>query len=152
MNKIIAFNGRKAEKYLSVYWFAILFIVAVGIAMTVSAFYGKPIDVRQIEAGILINNIVNCISNNGSLVKEINNENFLEKCHLIFDSKQVKEYYIEINDLKISQGNINLRDFCSLNEESVVCLSKNLYVNLNDGETGKFISILVAVRNTEKNK
>ena len=41
--------NRRGEKYLSVYWFVILAIVAGGIIAMVFVFYGKPYDIREIE-------------------------------------------------------------------------------------------------------
>lgn len=152
MNKL-NFKNKKAEKYLSVYWFAVLCIVAVGIAMIVAIFYGKPLDVRQIESQIIVNKIADCISFSDTEVlrEDINNENFFEKCNFAFNENEKEEYYLEVLDLEISKGNNNLKTFCSIKEKSVVCLEKNLYVKSNvDGEN-KFVKILAVVRKTEKN-
>ncbi len=132
--------NKRGEKYLSVYWFAILVIVAVGISAMVIIFYGKPYDVREIEAGILINKIVDCLSNaDGTLNAEINNENFLNKCHLVLGD----EYYLEIDPFGIKQGNFNLKDYCGKGE-SVVCVKRNVYL-LDEENREVIIKILSVV-------
>lgn len=137
--------NNKGEKYLSVYWFAILVIVAGGIALIVITFYGKPIDIREIEAGVLINKIVDCISEGNGLKQGITNENFLTECHFIIND----EYYLDIDELGIIQGNSNLKDYCNLNQQGVVCVNRNFYV-VENGE-GKWINLFVALNKEDKN-
>ena len=60
-------NKIGADKILSVYWFAILFIIAAGILAMVYVFYNSPFDVRQIEAEILSSRVAECISHQGIL-------------------------------------------------------------------------------------
>ena len=73
--KIKMLNNKRGGKILSVYWFAILAIVAVGIVAMVVVFYGKPYDVRKSEAEIMINNVADCLSDGKNLRKDINNTN-----------------------------------------------------------------------------
>ena len=131
-------RNKKGEKYLSVYWFAILAIVAVGIVAMVLVFYGKPYDVREIEANVMINKIADCLSDSeGNLRVEINNENVLQECGFVLSD----DFYFEVGEIK--QGNSNLKDSCGKGE-SVVCVDKNLYL-LDVGE----IIILSVVREHE---
>ena len=106
--KIFYLNKTGAEKIFSVYWFAILILVAGGIFGMVYTFYNHPYDVRQVEANILINNIADCLSGGGYLREEIfndgnfslNQNNFLETCNLNFESGDLwgeEQYYVEIN-------------------------------------------------------
>jgi hypothetical protein len=135
----------KGEKYLSVYWFAVLVIVAGGIVLIVMAFYGKPLDVREVEANILINKVVDCISEGSGMRDDLSSENFLQECHLNFD----KDYYLEIFEMGIIQGNSNLKDYCSLNQDGVICVEKNFYY-LENSE-GKWVNILSVVNKGEEN-
>lgn len=137
--------NKKAEKYLSMYWFAILIIVAVGISLIVLIFYGKPFDVRNAESEILINKIADCISVDNELNLEITNENFLGKCNLVID----ENYYIEIENLGIKKGNFNLKDYCSLPKPSVSCVKRGIYLSKQE-QTG-WVDIFVIIDKTDKN-
>ena len=138
-----------AEKIISVYWFLILILVAGSIAYMVSAFYGQPYDVREIEANILINNVAECLSDKGNLIELNENlkDDFLNVCYLNFgaDSKN-GDYYLEVDfldfktdkvrDFKISEGNINLKNIAeaSPGTNSIFVSSKSFYVLNNDQE------------------
>ena len=50
-------NKKGGDKIISVYWFAIIFIVATGIVYMVLSFYGKPYDIREIEVDLLTDKI-----------------------------------------------------------------------------------------------
>jgi len=151
-------NKKGTEKILSVYWFIILFITAAAIVYMVAIFYGEPYDVRQIEANILINRIVDCLSDGENLREDALNQsfrdNFLENCNLNFNSEEMweqEQYYIEIKDLNITGGNVNLKDYCGLHKQtSIVCVERNFYV-LDENNKGSMIEILSIVRKTEKN-
>lgn len=144
-------NKHGAEKILSIYWFAILIIVAGAVVAMVSLFYGSPYDVREIEANILVNKAVNCLSENGKLnselfkektgdffinspesqIKEAKNfnENFnlKEKCNFIFETEfkdERGEYFLQT-------------EFYNLNNEKVFSISEensNLYADCKIGE------------------
>ena len=64
-NKFFSKNKKGTDKILSVYWFAILFIVASGIFGMVYVFYNSPFDVREIEGRLMINRVSECISKQG---------------------------------------------------------------------------------------
>jgi hypothetical protein len=167
-------NKKAIDKILSVYWFAILFIVAAAIVYMAVLFYGEPYEIRNIEANIMVNQIADCLSSGGYLNKKIiddegkfllNNSNFLNICHLDFNVEDFKgwkndQYYVEIdisevgkldNSFKITNGNINLRENC--NEEGKffpVCVERNFYTS-NKNKNQYMIKILSIVRKTEKN-
>ena len=135
-----------AEKIISVYWFVILIIIAGAVVAMVSLFYGSPYDVREQEANIMINQVSNCLSENGELNKNLFigensekkfNENFnlKEECNLIFEAKfknqpgpssERDEYFLEAEfyDLNNSsgkvfelfEGNSNLKTDCKIAE------------------------------------
>ncbi len=129
-------DKKGTEKIISVYWFAILFIVAAAVVYMVITFYGKPYDIRSEEADIMVNQIADCLAEGGRLKEEIlDNENFTknfsEECSLNFNVEDVygwreqDQYYIEINfyefdqnapngfgskiDFDIIKGNTNLK-------------------------------------------
>jgi hypothetical protein len=112
--------NNRGSKILSVYWFAILVIVAVGIVAMVITFYGKPYDVREAEAGIMINKIADCLSDSEGKLKPVSD---LEECHLDFGEK--KEFYVEIEELEIKKGYFNLKENCDA--VNVVCVEKKVY-------------------------
>jgi len=134
MNKI-------GDKIISVYWFAILAIVAVGIVMMVAVFYGKPYDVREAEAGVMINQVVDCLSGTDGKLKQISS---LEECHFNFGD----EFFLEVESLNLAEGNFNLEDSCDLRTESVICVRRNAYFLGEDGSE-KIIKILGAVGKNE---
>ena len=131
-------NKKGAEKIISVYWFAILIIVAGGIAYMVYSFYGSPYDVRQIESDILANKVAECISEEGQLknIDENYRNDFLKICSLNFETRDDEiQFYLEVIFLDfnsgqeieppIIQGNINLKNNLGA---SLYHSSKSLYV------------------------
>ncbi|MBU1129194.1 MAG: hypothetical protein KJ949_01020, partial [Nanoarchaeota archaeon] len=137
------------DKIISVYWFAILVLVAGGIIAMVSVFYNSSYDVREIEANILINKIGNCFSNVGYLKQEvfsngnflITQNNFLEKCNLNFNStEEGLQYFSQVNVFKgndlensffeVAQGNKNLKADRSISkdyEKISKCVEKSFF-------------------------
>jgi hypothetical protein len=162
-------SKKGSDKIISVYWFAILFIVAGAIVYVVSIFYGQPYDVRSTEAEILIDKVADRLSSEGYLIddwKTLNDDNFLERSRLTFSTEDdfgwnADQHYLEIeisefgntaNALKeISVGNENLKTFCTSSGESLPhCLQRSFYVL--DREYNSYeVNILSIVRKTEKN-
>ena len=170
-------ENKKGDKLLSVYWFAILVIVAVGIVLMVNAFYGKNYDIRKEEATILAQKAADCIYFAGKLspeafssqsgFREDFRDNFLDKCSMNFslkDTLQRPPYYLEIGffiggDLDkqrflISHGNKNWKADC---ENSVrdrtklaTCVSKEFYAKGNS-DTYYLVKILSVVGKVEGN-
>mgnify|MGYP001575281620 CR=1 FL=1 len=130
--------NKKGGKILSIYWFAILAIVAVGIIAMVVVFYGKPYDIRKFEAEIMINNAADCFYDGKTIRKDIDNTNFLKGCN--FNLGEKNEFYLEIDSLGIKQGNSELKDYCGKGE-NIVCVEKNIYY-LDENNQGKTIKIL----------
>ena len=170
-------QNKRADKVISVFWFAILAIVAAGIFAMVYIYYGAPYDVRDIESNLLINKLADCVSYAGMIKTDIlsegrfnedaNTENFLDGCHLLFSSSEWEDvqYYAEINfyrieDLanpafSIKQGNNKWLANCNIQETD----EKERLANCNEGKfysldkDGKqyIIKILAAIRKAEKN-
>ena len=167
-------NNKRGDKILSVYWFAILLIVAGGIFAMVYVFYGAPYDVREIENHLLINAVADCISyggrinyalaSNGNIIQ---NTDFLNQCHLIFSSNEWDEeqHYTEVNfyrlgDLEnslliLKKGNNNWISQCEIQKkekkESLVQCSTQVFYSLDDKDNQYIIKILGVVRKSEKN-
>lgn len=160
-------KNKKGDKLISVYWFAILFIVAGAIVYMVISFYGEPYDIREAEAYALTNKVAGCLSEAGYLKEDaLSTENFMERCNLNFETEDIYgwggqgQYYVEINFSNfltnkniniIKQGNEALKIDCKLKGKSFpVCLNRSFYVL--DKEKNQYqIDILSIVRKTEKN-
>jgi len=164
-------NKKGTDKILSIYWFAILFIVAGGIFAMVYSFYHHPYDVREIEANLMVNHVADCLSSGGMLKSDIIldsvfEDNFMEICALNFEVEEGElqdeiQYYLEVNFYEsennffsLSKGNLNLVSSCGLQEDNgeerlAKCVERDFYSL--DGEKLYLIKILSIVRKTEKN-
>lgn len=161
--------NNKGEKLISIYWFAILILVAGGITAMVYIFYSSPYDVREIEGNLMANKLADCIYYSGYLNDEIFSENFsdsfLEKCHIDFnveDDWEEEQYYLgaEIFDidktlvLEFSAGNKNLLSSCEIENDDYNTLAKCVESKFYAAEKGGvqyLIKILSVVRKSEKN-
>lgn len=164
-------NKIGGDKIISVYWFAILFIVAAAVVYMVISFYGEPYDVRELEANILTNQIAGCLSEAGYLIVDLDQnfqDNFLGICDINFEVEDVyrwkeqQQYYVEVNILDflskesnfmIKAGNEDLKDFCESEGKSLpFCLDRSFYVlDRNNGNSQYQVNILSIIRKTEKN-
>ena len=168
-------NKNGGEKIISVYWFAILFIVAGAVVYMAAAFYGKPYDIREMEAQILGNHVANCLSDTGHLKENIigNEEfqnNFLKECSINFNVEKFyagkeqsdPQYFLKVqifqesnNVFEVSEGNLNLVASCGVesgieHEKLAKCAEKEFY-SLDSGNNLYLIKVLSIVRKTEKN-
>jgi hypothetical protein len=166
--------NKRGDKILSVYWFAILLIVAAGVFGMVYVFYGVPYDVRDIEGHLLINAVADCISYGGRInVAVISggnvlaNSSFFDNCHLNFKSSEWadEQYYTEVNVyslnnlntpiLNIQKGNTNWVPQCEIQKEKesekLVQCSTKMFYSLDDSNNQYLIKILSAVGKSEKN-
>ena len=111
-------KNKRGDKIISVYWFAILFIVASAVVYMAALFYGAPYDVRGIEAEILTDKVADCLSQGGYLKEGVlGNEafenNFLDECNLNFEVEEAygweeqEQYYLEINFYEFDQSNLD---------------------------------------------
>jgi hypothetical protein len=84
-------NKRAVETLLSIWWFFVIALIGLGIVVGVLMFYSTNIDARGIEASIMSEKIVDCISHNGML-----NESLLVSSDdIISFCKFNKEFYSE---------------------------------------------------------
>jgi len=145
--------NKKGDKLISIYWFAILVIVATGVVIMVNVFYGSQYDVREIEAGILSQKVADCIYPGGKMnpllvtpqgaFREDFKDRFMERCSLNFDTgDELKrpQYYLEVNFYKegnlkknvfsLVEGNLNFKEDCKidLEEEKLAnCVNKEFF-------------------------
>lgn len=166
-------NKKGADKVLSMYWFAILIIVAGGIFAMVATFYSHPYDIRGLEAGILNKKTVDCISEKGKLNSELFfegsfdknfSDRFLEVCNFNFntDSEEI-QYYVEVEFYNLTnkenpmfefyEGRINWREDCNLKEEEhenlAKCVERRFYSTHNENQY--LIKILTIVGKLNEN-
>ncbi len=168
--------NKRGDKILSIYWFAILTLVAGGIFAMVYVFYGTPYDIREIEASILSERAADCISYAGRINSNLisdgkfnarNGSDFLNECHLNFNSDewQEQQYYMEISfynlenmnspALNINAGNNNWLSLsnCALKKDDkrlAQCDNSRFY-SLDNLNNQYIIKILTVVRKSEKN-
>ena len=77
-------KGKKGgEKYLSMWWFVCLAIIAAGIIVGVLAMNVSDIDTKKLESSILISRVADCFVDNGKL-QGVLAENFdiFRRCNL----------------------------------------------------------------------
>ena len=169
-------NKRGAEKIISIYWFAILFIVVGAVVYMAYIFYGAPYDVRGIESGILTENIANCLAEGGYFrINVLNSEdfknNFLMRCNLNFEVEdnygwgEQEQYYVEIDfyefdssslkignklNFEIVEGNINIKTAELLENPEIE--GRSFYVLDKITNQQYIVNIHALVRKTEKNE
>lgn len=165
------------DKVISVYWFAILILVAGGIFAMVFIFYGHSYDIRAVEAELLTNKVADCLSyggvlNNESFVDSIVSsgfkESFLEDCDITFDVEEKfgnePQYYLRVDVFEVDsldvpavgliEGNKNLVASCDIQEDKefenlAKCNKRRMYSVLNNKQY--LIEILSIVNKIEKN-
>lgn len=159
-------NKRANEQVMSLYWFVILFIVAGAIVFMVVSFYGKPFDVRSVEANLLADHIANCVASGGEMnfeLSEINSENILELCEINLNVEEIYNWeddqiYFKIGFIdyennniisEVEQGNSNFVEFCNLGKTNPVCAEKTFFVLSDEKEV--LVKVFTGIRKTEKN-
>lgn len=159
-------NKKGAEKILSVYWFAILVLVAAGVFAMVYSFNNVPYDVRKIETNLVIDNALDCLIHNGKIDLNRINENFdlEEECHLDFSENREEEIFLEVSVFdfnsgkflkSVSSGNQNIIPDCNIQEKDKYgkisqCSEKNIY-SIDEKNNEYLVKINSGVRKTEQN-
>ena len=168
-------KNKNGVEILSVYWFAILFIVAAAIVYMVYSFYGQPYDVRETEADALTTLVARCLTDAGyvkdgvlsaGVLNEDFKNNFLSNCNLNFEVEDAYgwlksgQFYLGVNLFdfnsgtaigNVAKGNLGLKDSCSQNGKLIpVCVDRDFYVIDRDNNQYK-INVVSVVRKTEKN-
>lgn len=170
-------NKAGEDEVMTVWWFAVVFLSFIGIGAIAYLLFDKaPLDVRDVEANILLNKLADCVSYAGRINSEIFsggkfnpsfNDNLLENCHLVFESSEdeAEQYYAEINfyplatlgdsAFSISAGNKNFLPNCDIQKEKEYntlarCVEKKFY-SLGSSNEQYIIKILTIVGNVGKN-
>lgn len=159
------------EKIMSIYWFAILFIVAGAIVYMVSNFYGEPYDVRVIESDALVYQISNCLVPNLYFEKTaFTSDDFFSYCNLTLETedyakwKSEEQFFVSVvvsnfpnGDVVFStqSGDPGLNDFCEMQKDGhqkklPYCLTRKFYSVDKDGKQ-YFIEVKTIIDKGEKN-
>ena len=157
-------NKFGGEKILFIWWFLVLAVVAGGIAIGVFMFYSAPLDVREVEAGILSNKIYDCLNDNGYLRSDalFDGFNIYFECGINRDIffEDGTPYYlsVEINDSDINlfyeySRSEDLKKNCFI-EKAIrtkdypkCVISYENFLFLEDGKQKELIVSVVAVSN-----
>jgi hypothetical protein len=142
-NKLPLLSGKNkvgADKMLSMYWFAIILLIALGLFSMVYIFYSAPYEVRDFESKILSEKVANCFSRQGLINPGVISQssggelgfnqdfNLLEECGLNFEVEEEYDWETEgqffseveiytlddLNNPKVvySGGNVNWKTSC----------------------------------------
>lgn len=123
------FRDKKAgEKLLSAWWFVIIIIVGGGVAVSVIMYYSADVDIKEVEAEILYEKIVECTIQQGVLIEEIFEKDFdiFKKCGLskkVFESKDFSFKISVLDDSEklireeIIKGDISFEKDCEIKEK-----------------------------------
>ena len=79
------FNNKKAgEKLLSIWWFFVLAVIGGVTVLGVYIYYSADTGVKQVEAEILVNQIIDCVSSDNTFNSAIlnNSFDFYKSCNL----------------------------------------------------------------------
>lgn len=185
-NKInfIIKEKRGADKYLYFYWFFILMLISLGVFIMAYNYYGSPYDIRKVESELLANKIADCISQQGKINSDFFVEGnlnsaipdiFLEECKINlnvesgYPENAIPPYFFEVEFYKIedisnpalviSEGNLNFKGDCLINEEDnkkfnllSKCTERRFYAVDNSEDANQYlIKILSSVKKNEKN-
>ncbi len=160
-------SNKKGDKFISIYWFVILFIVAGVIVFMVLSFYGKPYDVREVEANTLVERASDCFFyTDGKFNENVLEDGFsFENCGILFGAGDFETgqiylradfFYLDENvkDLKgefvksVGGGNSDLSECSSKLDKRPFCVEKEFYFYY---EEGYVVDVFASVRKTEKN-
>ena len=172
-------NKKGTDKVLSVYWFAMLVLIAGGIVAMAILFYGPPSDVREIEGNLMINKVANCLSDSGVLSEGLflesnfNSEfSIMKNCNLNFETEyeiNERQYYLEVLfydlnsgakvfELIPEEGNRNFKADCEIGKGEkeyrrlVRCVENKFYsVNKDNLNEVYEINVLSAIGKGNKN-
>lgn len=156
-------NKKAGERILSIYLFIIYIIVGVGIVSGVIVFKGSDLDVREVEAGILTDKVIDCLVEQGKLRTDFD-ENFdlIEECNFNFKDNTEKyqgevRYGVKVETFdfdsgvlkdEIKAGKIDFLQYCELEGDKIPkCNIKELYVLF--GQTKFSLKITSAVGKVE---
>jgi len=159
-------KSKKADsKILSIWWFVVLLIILAGIVGGAAIFSSSKIDIRVLEADILSERIIDCITNYGYIDENFFNDNFnlFKSCGIseeiinksgsyylnisIYNSNYesvFEKYYGNnafVQECKVGAAMIEAKDFPRCIEKSVNLLNSNgqvLKLNIISGSNSEY--------------
>jgi len=162
MDKTLIKNKRAGEEIYSLVWFSVWIVVWLVVIIGVLKFYSLNIDVKQVEADILSEKILDCINENGVLIDDFFKEDFGElgifnKCGLNQEIMKEDFYFKIVLDTTpkkiISGGNPGFEAMCGQKGENVPkCVPKKENILYDDGTGAKPIKIEVLTASNQKGK
>jgi hypothetical protein len=77
-------SNKKGGKYLSFWMILVWILIATGIAFGVSIFYAANIDVKTLEANVLLKKVADCVSDGNDVEKWVldGKSDLMDKCDL----------------------------------------------------------------------
>ena len=132
----------EGEKLVSIYWFVILIIITLGVVAGTLKVFGEDIDIREAEASLLKDKVVDCLIEKGELnskygdLESNNLESLSNVCNIMLN----QDYYVMINNNEFGDSGILVE--CDLNQAR--CYKTSIFV-LNNGEK-MFLEIKTGVR------
>lgn len=139
--RMLMHSKKAGERILSIWMFIVWGIIFLGITSAVLAIYSVRVDVKGVEAGILSDKIIGCISENGYLRQDFSyGFDIFSECGI---DKEVIERAGNYNIL------IEVYDFysCSKKEGKFACEKKLYEVEAPEGDSSLFV--LCVAKKTE---
>ncbi len=138
------------ERVLSLYWFVMFVIITIGVVSGVLIFFSNMIDVREAEAGILADRVIDCFVDEGRLNSKfgiVNEENFESECGFVFsdgayDYGDEGQYFVEVSFdgssiLYNSKSESRFKGVCFEDDSTKripICVQRRLMVLDSNGE------------------
>lgn len=147
-------NKKAVEKMISVWWFFVLFVIAMGIVLGVMVYYSSETVVKKVEAESLNQRVFDCITDKGYLNKKVfESFDVLQACGLnpeVFGKGSL--FYIKVSAYdktglinEKAYGDFSIDKNCKVVEKVSTrrfpeCFSKNITVlDNNDKEIKLFV-------------
>jgi len=159
-------NKKAGERLLSIYLFIIYIIVIIGLVSGIINFKDSSLDVRNKEAGVLTDKVIDCLVEQGRLREDFFEADFdlIAECDFNFKDNtekylgeeryavRVDSFYFENKKAlkNVEAGKTDLLTYCGLEGEKIPkCNIKELYVLdvLDDKILLKVISVVGKVEN-----
>lgn len=115
--------GKRGEKIFSIWWFAVLGVVAAGITVGLFMYYSADNSVKEIHADILFQRVLDCISDNGFLREDLfEGFDFAKECNFkksVFDETDFYfDFTVDKNGVVsyFEFGDRNLKKECEISD------------------------------------
>ena len=119
--------NKQADKLLSVWWFFVLAVIAGGSVIGVLIYSSAEVNIKEVEANVLAERIIDCLIDNGYLKENILDTNFniFDFCNLnskVFEKGSNFYLNISVYDsenliFNVSKGNPSFEKDCKIQEK-----------------------------------